>query len=41
LNGLLRVVEDRSLKLVATDGHRLALATLKLAADAPRQVAVL
>jgi DNA polymerase-3 subunit beta len=37
LNGLLMVVEDRSLKLVATDGHRLALATLKLAADAPRQ----
>jgi DNA polymerase III subunit beta len=37
LNGLLMVVEDRSLKLVATDGHRLALASLKLAADLPRQ----
>jgi DNA polymerase-3 subunit beta len=37
LNGLLMVVEDRSLKLVATDGHRLALATLKLDADLPRQ----
>src|SRR5919109_1428918 len=37
LNGLLMVVEDRSLKLVATDGHRLALATLKLASDLPRQ----
>ena len=37
LNGLLMVVEDRSLKLVATDGHRLALATLKLASDVPRQ----
>src|SRR5256885_8138056 len=37
LNGLLMVVEDRSLKLVATDGHRLALATLKLAAELPRQ----
>src|SRR6188508_164847 len=37
LNGLLMVVEERSLKLVATDGHRLALATLKLAADLPRQ----
>jgi DNA polymerase III subunit beta len=37
LNGLLMVVEDRSLKLVATDGHRLAFATLKLAADLPRQ----
>jgi DNA polymerase-3 subunit beta len=37
LNGLLMVVEDRSLKLVATDGHRLALATLQLDAEAPRQ----
>jgi DNA polymerase-3 subunit beta len=37
LNGLLMVVEDRTLKLVATDGHRLALATLKLGADVPRQ----
>src|SRR3954466_6910852 len=37
LNGLLMVVEERSLKLVATDGHRLALATLKLAAELPRQ----
>jgi DNA polymerase-3 subunit beta len=37
LNGLLVVVEDRSLKLVATDGHRLAFASLKLAADLPRQ----
>jgi DNA polymerase III subunit beta len=37
LNGLLMVVEERSLKLVATDGHRLAFATLKLAADLPRQ----
>jgi DNA polymerase III subunit beta len=37
LNGLLMVVEDRSLKLVATDGHRLAFASLKLAAELPRQ----
>ncbi len=37
LNGLLMVVEDRSLKLVATDGHRLAFAMLKLDADLPRQ----
>jgi DNA polymerase-3 subunit beta len=37
LNGLLLVVEERRLKLVATDGHRLALATLALAADLPRQ----
>jgi DNA polymerase-3 subunit beta len=36
LNGLLMVVEDRSLKLVATDGHRLALASLKLDTDLPR-----
>jgi DNA polymerase III subunit beta len=37
LNGLLMVVEDSSLKLVATDGHRLAYAALKLGADLPRQ----
>ena len=30
LNGLLMVVEEGSLKLVATDGHRLAFASLKL-----------
>jgi DNA polymerase-3 subunit beta len=40
LNGLLMVVEDASLKLVATDGHRLALATLALGADAARQEAI-
>ena len=40
LNGLLMVVEDRSLKLVATDGHRLAFASLKLATDLPRQEAI-
>jgi DNA polymerase-3 subunit beta len=37
LNGLLIVVEDRQLKVVATDGHRLAYAALKLDADLPRQ----
>src|SRR3954463_7726742 len=37
LNGLLMVVEDKQLKLVATDGHRLAYASLKLPADLPRQ----
>jgi len=37
LNGLLMVVEEKELKLVATDGHRLAFAALKLAADLPRQ----
>jgi DNA polymerase-3 subunit beta len=37
LNGLLMVVEEGSLKLVATDGHRLAFAALKLGAKLPRQ----
>ncbi|HZQ72777.1 MAG TPA: DNA polymerase III subunit beta [Burkholderiales bacterium] len=37
LNGLLMLVEERQLKLVATDGHRLAYAALKLEADLPRQ----
>jgi DNA polymerase-3 subunit beta len=37
LNGLLMIVEDGSLKLVATDGHRLAYAALKLGAHLPRQ----
>jgi len=37
LNGLLMVVEDGALKLVATDGHRLAFAALKLGSGLPRQ----
>jgi DNA polymerase III subunit beta len=37
LNGLLMVVEERTLKMVATDGHRLAYASLKLSSDMPRQ----
>src|SRR6195256_116898 len=37
LNGLLMVGEEKELKLVATDGHRLAYASMKLAADLPRQ----
>lgn len=37
LNGLLMVVEEKQLKVVATDGHRLAYASLKLDADLPRQ----
>jgi len=37
LNGLLMVVEDKSLKLVATDGHRLAYASMALEAKMPRQ----
>jgi DNA polymerase-3 subunit beta len=37
LNGLLMVVEDKSLKLVATDGHRLAYAALALEGKLARQ----
>jgi DNA polymerase-3 subunit beta len=37
LNGLLMVVEDKNLKLVATDGHRLAYAAMALDAKLPRQ----
>jgi len=37
LNGLLMVVEEKQLKVVATDGHRLAYASIKLAAELPRQ----
>ncbi len=37
LNGLLMVVEEGNLKLVATDGHRLAYAALKLSGELPRQ----
>jgi DNA polymerase-3 subunit beta len=37
LNGLLMVVEEKQLKVVATDGHRLAYASIKLSADLPRQ----
>jgi DNA polymerase-3 subunit beta len=36
LNGLLVLVEDRQLRLVATDGHRLAYAAMGLAASLPR-----
>lgn len=37
LNGLLVMVEERQLRLVATDGHRLATAALALEAPLPRQ----
>ena len=37
LNGLLLVVEDKQLKLVATDGHRLAYCSTQLESDLPRQ----
>jgi len=40
LNGLLMVVEGGELKLVATDGHRLAFASLMLDASVPRQEAI-
>jgi DNA polymerase-3 subunit beta len=40
LNGLLMVVEDGALKVVATDGHRLAFAALKLGSPLPRQEAI-
>ncbi|MBK8062722.1 MAG: DNA polymerase III subunit beta [Betaproteobacteria bacterium] len=37
LNGLLLIVEEKQLKLVATDGHRLAYCSMQLEADLPRQ----
>ncbi|MGH8735792.1 MAG: DNA polymerase III subunit beta [Burkholderiales bacterium] len=37
LNGLLILVEDKQLKLVATDGHRLAFVSTALEVDLPRQ----
>lgn len=37
LNGLLLVVEDKQLKLVATDGHRLAYSSIQLDIELPRQ----
>jgi DNA polymerase III subunit beta len=40
LNGLLMVVESGELKLVATDGHRLAFAALPLQANVERQEAI-
>jgi len=36
LNGLLFLVEDKELRLVATDGHRLAYAAMTLPASLPR-----
>lgn len=37
LNGLLMVVEDQRLKLVATDGHRLAYTAMTVESEVPRQ----
>jgi DNA polymerase-3 subunit beta len=41
LNGILFVAEGRTLTLVATDGHRLALAQATLAAEMPKQEVIL
>ena len=41
LNGILFVAEGKSLTLVATDGHRLALAQATLAAEIPKQEVIL
>ena len=41
LNGILFVAEGRTLTLVATDGHRLALAQAQLASDIPKQEVIL
>ena len=41
LNGILFVAEGRSLTLVATDGHRLALAQAMLDHDIPKQEVIL
>ena len=41
LNGVLFVAEGRTLTLVATDGHRLALASAELEVEVPRQEVIL
>src|SRR5262249_35586110 len=41
LNGILFVAEGKSLTLVATDGHRLALAQAELDTDIPKQEVIL
>ncbi len=41
LNGILFVAEGRTLTLVATDGHRLALAQATLGAEIPKQEVIL
>ncbi len=41
LNGILFIAEGKTLTLVATDGHRLALAQAELAADIPKQEVIL
>ena len=41
LNGILFVAEGKNLTLVATDGHRLALAQVTLASEIPKQEVIL
>jgi len=41
LNGLLLLVEGKELRAVATDGHRLAFASVEIEADLPRQEMIL
>ncbi|MBV8603193.1 MAG: DNA polymerase III subunit beta [Pelomonas sp.] len=41
LNGILFVAEDKNLTLVATDGHRLALAQAELETEIPKQEVIL
>lgn len=41
LNGLLLLVEGKELRAVATDGHRLAYASVAIEADMPRQEMIL
>jgi len=41
LNGILFVAEGKNLTLVATDGHRLALAQAELASEIPKQEVIL
>src|SRR5690606_21646815 len=41
LNGMLMVVEEGAVKLVATDGHRLAFASIDAAAEVPRQEVII
>ena len=41
LNGILFIAEGRNLTLVATDGHRLALAEASLESDVPKQEVIL
>jgi DNA polymerase III subunit beta len=41
LNGILFIAEGKTLTLVATDGHRLALAQATLAVDIPKQEVIL